>query len=80
MSIYLPPCANIVFLDEMTAFLSKCDDSCLILAGDIYIDVMNYNKYGIRDYLGLLATCRLEDQIRNYTREEYQEEKLLNHA
>lgn len=72
-AVYRPPSAHIpFFLDELTEIFKQFNNNkYLVVAGDLNIDVMNAAKYGVSDYLNLLAGFGLENIITDYTREEY---------
>lgn len=71
-AIYRPPSSGInIFLEELNNFLKRNGVVSLVLTGDMNIDVMNYSKPEVRDYLDLLAAYGLENQIKNCTREKY---------
>lgn len=71
-AIYRPPNSNLpIFYDELQNHLNRFNNnSQLVLAGDLNIDVMNISKYGVAEYLNLLSGFGLENVIGDFTREE----------
>lgn len=77
-AIYRPPDLNIgLFIAELSDLISS-RNTCkrFLLAGDINIDVRNASKYGVSDYLDMIAGYGIENMITDVTREEHLGNKI----
>lgn len=77
-AIYRPPDLNIgLFIAEVSDLISS-RNACkrLLIAGDINIDVRDASKYGVSDYLDMIAGYGIENMITDVTREEHLGNKI----